>query len=100
MLTTAAYAGLNAQSLGRERPKDRAERRCIRSKQHAVTSRARTSMQASRCDDLEFAAQRPRVAPDLSVVERRDRVAFADGPADLDSAIEPGAVEQRGIDRP
>src|SRR5215470_4813773 len=35
-----------------------------------------------------------------SVVERRDRVAFADGPAELDSAIEPGAVEQRGIDRP
>src|SRR5260221_11135833 len=37
---------------------------------------------------------------ELSVVERRDRVASADGPAELDSAIEPGAVEQRGIDRP
>src|SRR5262249_11983825 len=36
----------------------------------------------------------------LSVVERRDRVALADDSADLDPAIEPGAVEQRGIDRP
>src|SRR5215813_3276834 len=36
----------------------------------------------------------------LSVVERRDRVALADSSADLDPAIEPGAVEQRGIDRP
>src|SRR5262249_56818607 len=33
-------------------------------------------------------------------VERRDRVALADGPADFDPAVEPGAVEQRGIDRP
>src|SRR2546426_9846193 len=37
------------------------------------------------------------VMPDPSVV--RDRVAFADGRAELDPAIEPGAVEQRRINR-
>src|SRR5258708_11980663 len=36
----------------------------------------------------------------LSAADGRDRVASGDGPAELDSAIEPGAVEQRGIDRP
>src|SRR6516165_2789084 len=36
---------------------------------------------------------------DASVIERRDGVAFADGPADFDPAIEPGAVEERDIDR-
>src|SRR5215468_5473249 len=101
MLTTAAYAGLNARSLAREKPKDRA-RRPHPSAANSVRSRRSRgrACKAGRCDDLEFATQRPRAAPGLSVVERRDRIAFADGPAELDSTIEPRAVEQRGIDRP
>src|SRR6201993_2646073 len=101
MLTTAAYAGLNARSLARERPKDRAKRPHAPAANGVRSPRSRgRACKAGRCEELEFATQRPRAAPDLSVVERRDRVAFADGPAELDSAIEPGAVEQRGIDRP
>src|ERR1700746_2858777 len=101
MLTTAAYAGLNARSLARERPKDRAKRPHPPAANSVRSPRSRgRACKAGRCDELEFATQRPRAAPDLSVVERRDRVAFADGSAELDSAIEPGAVEQRGIDRP
>src|ERR1700757_1875340 len=99
MLTTAAYAGLKARSLARERPKDRAKRPHPPAANSVRSPRSRgRACKAGRCDELEFATQRPRAAPDLSVVERRDRVAFADGPAELDSAIEPGAVEQRGID--
>src|SRR6516164_6343865 len=101
MLTTPAYAGLNAQSLAREKPKDRAQRPHPPAANSVRSPRSRgRACKAGRRDDLEFATQRPRAAPDLSVVERRDRVAFADGPAELDSAIEPGAVEQRGKDRP
>src|SRR5215467_8945738 len=101
MLTAAAYAGLNAQSLACEKPKDRAKRSHPPAANRVRSPRSRgRACKAGRCDDLEFATQRPRAAPDLSVVERHDRVAFADGPAELDPTIEPGAVEQRGIDRP
>src|SRR5215469_18435463 len=55
---------------------------------------------ADRRDDREFETAKAAAAPDFSVVERRDRVALADDPAELDPAVEPGAIEQRGIDRP
>src|SRR6516165_4388450 len=57
-------------------------------------------MQGRRRNEREFETATAAAATALSVVERRDRIALADDPADLDPAIESGAVEQRGIDRP
>src|SRR5262245_29845249 len=102
-LTTAAYAGLNARSLPCEI--DRAERRggtaYAHSKQHGRSiTRACRACKANRFGGFEFEPQRSRSRRGPSAVERRDRVAFANGPAELDAAIEPGAVEQRRIDGP
>src|SRR5262249_49506007 len=43
---------------------------------------------------------RKRGRSSSSILERRDRIAFSNGAADLDTAIEPRAIKQRRIDRP